>query len=298
MRNALINNTYAPQHQKKIHFSINAKLDGCAHIHCINIEYALHRVRKLYNRRNVLNLRSYCTQLMIYALFFSAFGTPSVIAQNLTSPRYIIEDSTVNIDPVIPHDSGQTPRSSLSPADEAEFEKKGHLTRAGYRRENPQSFSFSIKNSRISFGTLSHKKINTASTTLTVELNNIKNYQVEAREYDILRLFNRKDAIPDTICDPNSRCTPNHAALWIKNDVYGLGYNLSGKGTPTDFEDKRYFRPFANEKKKERPIILMQTKNGFEKHQDTKLTLKVVMSSVQVAGTYEHTTTITALPGY
>jgi hypothetical protein len=138
----------------------------------------------------------------------------------------------------------------------------------------------------------------TATTNLTVNFGGAGQYLVTAIEEDKLRMITGANNIPDTSCDGGANtCTISTAKPWTSSSAYGFGYNMSGNDIPATFTNGTYYRPFANTANGDNPVTVMSNVD-VGKNRSSTMTMKVNISSVQAAGTYQTIIHFVATPSY
>lgn len=214
-------------------------------------------------------------------------------AAEMESPRFRIESGSVDF--TLPEQSIQPKNQNSSNPDIEQFNSTGLLVKSDSQSTNDTPFRIIIEQSLLSFK-------DTTPNTPSIEASLISVaggrtiYQVLMSEADELKKLSG-ESIPDTICNTNKKCTAAIAAPWESISSYGFGYSLSGQDIPTDFQNTKYFRAFANSKKKARPAIIMKaTDKSDERH--ATITAKTIVSAVQADGTYESIINYLAVPGY
>lgn len=237
--------------------------------------------------------------LVILILIISPFPIRPVNASDLTGGGYIIKMGTINIVSGTVSNSSVKLSTTVGETAPGEFETTGYRLKSGFQYGRPsEPFSFSIGSDSINLGSLIANTFGNAKTTLTVGGAGVHGYTVKAIENHSLQVGETQNVIPDTICDPNKKCSPNQAAPWTSTTAYGFGYNLSGDDVDkTDFIDQTYFRPFANNQFNHIPVTLM-SRIGRSQKAIATITFQANISPIQGNGTYENSIQFIALPSY
>lgn len=159
-----------------------------------------------------------------------------------------------------------------------------------------KNFRFSISKLAIDFGTLTPNVHATDSHTLLV---NTRSHGYQVYAYEAHPLEHRDDPgtyIPNTGCNSGT-CTNTNAGVWTTQTIPGFGFNVSGDGTPADFVDTTYFRPFADASSAEDMQIVMSSPN-IAINESATVTYKAGISNNQAAGEYETYVVYVAVPSY
>lgn len=184
---------------------------------------------------------------------------------------------------------GQTP---VGVANEAAYK-----VTAGFQFDSKAQNPFTITLSPlfVPFGPLS-------ATTPVVRTATVKVTNEAASGFILLTASNHplasadgKQFIPMTTCD-DGRCTIEKATLWQSTLSFGLGFRCDGGTCPSDFQEKKSFRSFADTSKNEYPQATMLGKRG--KDQKITLTLKVNINKSQATIPYSNVVTMIAAPTY
>lgn len=239
--------------------------------------------------------------LNITFVFFSIL-TISLIeiltAVTMESSMFRIESANTSIAAGEKSSSNYRLSDTLGQVSASEFSSAGYIVKAGFQYlKSVIPFKFSISSTNINFGTLVPNTPVTASLTLTVSFGASGEYQVMTAEIHPLKTpFNT--IIPDTSCDGGSEtCTESVAKLWSSTSAYGFGYNMSGQDIPSDFDSPLKFRPFPDLSNGENPAVVMSSTNVGRNRQAT-MTLKVNVSSIQPAGSYQTIINFIATPSF
>lgn len=237
----------------------------------------------------------------ILSLSFFTILTPSpVLADDLKSPTFEIQMSTVNIT------GGRktNPSGSIILTDtvgqtfQGRFDSNGFVILAGFQYINTLiPFTFKISDLDIDFGSLAINIPSLQSNELTITTGSAFGYTVKAIEDHPLRMSNGVTTIPDTSCDLATPCIQTDADIWSDNARTGFGYNMSGTDVDTnDFQNSNYYRPFPVQNV-DQPAIVM-SKGGVATSSAATVTYKVNIDGNQAAGTYQNSIQYIAIPSF
>lgn len=232
-------------------------------------------------------------------LSLTLFPVRTAFAEDLSGNGYIIKMGTINIVSGTVGNNSLKLSTTVGQTTAGEFDSTGYRLKSGfqYSRTN-EPFSFSLGTDSINLGSLIANTFGGTKTTLTVDGAGVRGYTVKAIENHSLQIGESQSTIPDTICDPEEKCTPNHASPWTATITYGFGYNMSGDDVDqTDFVDFNYFRPFANNQLNQVPVTLMGRPGRSQKAIAT-VTFRANISPTQGNGIYENSIQFIALPSY
>jgi hypothetical protein len=234
-------------------------------------------------------------------IFFTALSQTSVSADDLKSPAFEIQMSTINITGGRKSNLSGTINltDTVGQTFQGRFDAAGFVILAGFQYINSViPFSFKISDLDIDFGSLVPEVPSTQSSVLTVTTGSAFGYSVKAIEDHSLK--NSADGIttiPDTVCDLATPCLQTDADVWADNTRYGFGYNMSGVDVnTTDFVDATYFRPFPIQNV-DQPAIVM-SKGGVATSSAATVTYKVNIEGAQAAGTYQNSIQYIAIPSF
>ncbi len=252
-------------------------------------------INKLHHQ-SILSVSGY---LVILIIAVSFFPIQPANANELTGSDYIIKMGTINIVSGSVSNSSVKLSTTVGQTVSGEFETTGYRLKSGFQYSRThEPFSFSISSDTISLGTLIANTFGSTKISLTVGAAGVQGYVVKAIENHSLQLGETKSAIPDTICDPEEKCTPSQASPWTSTTAYGFGYNLNGDDIDTtDFVDQTYFRPFPNNQLNQPPVTLMGRPGRTQKATAT-ITFQANIPPTQGNGTYENSIQFIALPSY
>lgn len=184
---------------------------------------------------------------------------------------------------------GQTP---VGVANEAAYK-----VTAGFQFGSPTQNPFTITLSPlfVPFGPLSATTPVARAATVKVTNEAANGFVLFGSSDHPLASADDKQFVPSTTCD-DGRCTIEKATPWQSTLSFGLGFRCDGATCPSDFQDKKNFRPFADTSKNEYPQALMLGKRG--KDQKITLTLKVNINKSQATTPYSNVVTMIAAPTY
>jgi len=230
---------------------------------------------------------------------FLAISPIRTYAGELSGSGYIIKMGTINI--VSGNISGPNIKMNVSVGQttQGEFETTGYRIKSGFQyNQSKEPFAFSINTDSVNLGSLIANTFGSSSATLTINGVGVRGYTLKAIENHALQIGDTPANIPDTICDPNEKCTPSNATPWTSTTAYGLGYSLQGDDVDQeDFVDTTYFRPFANNALNQNPATLM-SRASFSKKSVATITLRANISPTQNNGLYENSIQFIAIPSY
>jgi len=239
---------------------------------------------------------------MTIIIFLIAFLFPSLcLADNLTSPAFEIQMSTINLT----GGRKSNPSGSINLTDtvgqtfQGQLNSAGYVILAGFQYINTLiPFSFAISDLDINFGILTPNLPGPPQTNvLTVTTGSAFGYSVKAIEDHPLRLGDGITTIPDTSCDLVTPCLPTNADLWTDNTRYGFGYNMSGADVDTaDFASSDHYRPFPVENI-DPPAVVMSSL-GIATSSAATVSYKVNIDGAQAAGTYQNSIQYIAIPSF
>ncbi|MCX6783238.1 MAG: hypothetical protein NTZ20_04630 [Candidatus Levybacteria bacterium] len=180
------------------------------------------------------------------------------------------------------------------------FSGTNYKTRSGFQYINvtsAPSFSISISELLIDFGSLSPGNPSKRTNTIRISNGPVSGYTVTASESSQLRELRTGDVIADTTCDDGS-CTEAISSSWDSPLTYGFGYrcdNITGTDCTSDFTTDNYYKQFANSSIQESPQKIMSG-IGDSLEKEVKITYKVNISNSQVAGQYSNFISFIATP--
>ncbi len=147
------------------------------------------------------------------------------------------------------------------------------------------------------FGSILPNTPTTQALTATVSHRG-QGYEVKVYEEHPLRRLSDADTIPDTSCNGGAQtCNETSANVWTLSSAYGFGYNASGDDITADFVDSTYYRPFPDKSAGEDAATFMSS-NQTAKNRQATITMKVNISPIQPAGTYQTVVNFIAVPKY
>lgn len=235
--------------------------------------------------------------LFLHLTFYLLHSTANA---TMLSPDYKIQMPNLNFSSGAMSGSGNKLGFTGGETTPALYSSIGYKVRAGFWYiKSIIPFAFSISPTTIDFGTLTSNTPVTDSITLTVSAGGAGGYQVTAQESRPLT-SPAGNTIPDTTCD-DGNCTETTASTWIQNTTYGFGYTLFGNDVPTPFPTTspagNQYKQFSNRLFNETPEPVMSS-SQVGKNRSATVTLKVNISGIQAAGTYQNQIIFVATPTY
>jgi hypothetical protein len=237
--------------------------------------------------------------LLLLLTFLSIIFPSRATADNLTSPTFEIQMSTINIT------GGEKSSASFKVTDtvgqtaQGEFNSSGFTVKAGFQYIYTLiPFTFRISNLDINFGPLIPNVPSLLSNILTVTTGSAYGYAVKTVEDHPLRQPDGSTTIPDTSCDITAPCTPTDAAPWTSSTSYGFGYNIQGDDVDTtDFVDSTYYRSFPIQNI-DLPSTVIMNRSGVATHSAATVTYKINIPNTQKAGVYQNNIQYIATPSF
>lgn len=246
------------------------------------------------------------SSIILAAIGLFCISTTTVAALNMDSAQFRIKDGNVNIGARQQSSSSYNIDTTLGQTAANEFSSTGYVVKAGFQYiHSIIPFRFIVSNTSINLGTLLADTPATATTSLTVSFGLSGEYQVTAAELTQLQTLSG-NSIPDTACNGGANtCTETTAKIWNSTSAYGFGYSMTGEDIPADFINNTYYRPFGNLAGAGSPRVVMSNSNVTldasstpkDSNQST-MTFKANVSSVQPAGTYQTIIQFVATPSY
>lgn len=253
---------------------------------------------KTPNRQYLTSM--YPVTLILALLIFTLVTPDKALSDNLKSPAFEIEMSTINITGGKKSnlDGSINLTDTVGQTFQGEFNSSGYVVLAGFQYIHTITpFSFSISDLDINFGSLVPGTPSLDSNILTVTTGSAFGYTVKTIEDHPLRRSDDTTTIPDTSCDLATPCLQTDANLWVDDERYGFGYNMSGDDIDTeDFASSNYFRPFPAENINEPAIVMF--KNGMATSSASIVTYKLNIDAAQAAGTYQNSIQFIATPSF
>lgn len=225
---------------------------------------------------------------------------PSLTFAAMKSNDYQIQMPNLNFFPGAIEKNGDNP--GLTPRETAIdlYSSTGYRVRAGFwyiKKIIP--FAFSLTPVALDFKNPTSNAPITNNLTLTVSAGGTGGYQVTVQENRPLT-STAGNTIPDTTCDAGN-CDEITAAAWSSNTTYGLGYTLFGDDVPTPFSTtglaKNQYKQFSNRLLNESPEPVMSSFR-VDKNRSATLSLKINLSGIQAAGSYQNQLIFVATPRY
>lgn len=236
--------------------------------------------------------------LCISTILFTFISPPLVFADDLKSPTFEIQMSTINITGGNKSSASYKLSDTVGQTFQGQFDSAGYVILAGFQYINTLiPFTFKISNLDIDYGSLVPGVPSLLSNTLTVTTGSAFGYSVKAIEDHPLRRSDGTTTIPDTSCDLATPCLQTDANVWSDNTRFGFGYNMSGTDVDTsDFVNSSYYRPFPVENV-DQPAIVM-SRGGVATNSAATVTYKVNISGSQAAGIYQNAIQYIAIPSF
>lgn len=242
----------------------------------------------------------YLITSLIFLIIFTVSSMSFVNGEDLQSPSFEIQMSTINITGGSKSNQSGTINltDTVGQTFQGRFDGSGYVIEAGFQYiHSIIPFSFKISDLDINFGSLVPGTPNTRTNTLTVTTGSAFGYTVKTIEDHPLRRSDNTTTIPDTNCDLATPCIKTDANLWTDNARYGFGYNMSGVDVDTgDFINSSYYRPFPIQNT-DSPVIVM-SKAGVATSSASTVTYKVNINGSQAAGTYQNSIQFIAIPSF
>lgn len=243
--------------------------------------------------------------LGVSSLFLSGIFSPVSHAFTMSNLLYILEFGNLNSGAGIATGGTRKLISTIGETGAGQFIGTNYQLCAGFYGgvENCQTatqaitFTFSISQTLIDFGTLEPNNPVSRTNTLSINTNSIYGYSISAIEDHSLSIPNSSTLIPDTTCD-NGQCTNSLASLWVNALTYGFGFrcdNVVGTDCASDFSSANTFRPFASTKNNQTPQILASGTSG---QKTSQVTYKVNISGTQAPGLYSNNISFIATPTF
>lgn len=247
-----------------------------------------------------ISMMIYLITMFFSSLFFSLLAPSLVFAEDLKSPTFEIQMSTINITGGRKSNNSGTINltDTVGQTFQGRFDSNGFVIQAGFQYINTLiPFSFKISSLDIDFGHLVPEIPSTRSNILTVTTGSAFGYTVKAIEDHPLRMSNGITTIPDTSCDLATPCLQTDANEWSDNLRFGFGYNMSGADVDLgDFVNSNYYRPFPVQNI-DQPAIVM-SKGGVATSSAATVTYKINIEGAQAAGTYQNAIQYIAIPSF
>lgn len=236
---------------------------------------------------------------VFFLLEFLIFRPTSISADNLTSPTFEIQMSTINITGGSKSSASYKVTDTVGQTAQGEFNSSGFTVKAGFQYIYTLiPFTFRISNLDINFGPLVPNNPSLLSNILTVTTGSAYGYSVKTIEDHPLRQPDGSTTIPDTSCDLISPCTPTDASPWTSNTSYGFGYNIQGDDVDvTDFVNSTYYRSFPIQNI-DVPSTIIMNRAGVATHSAATVTYKINIPSSQKAGVYQNNIQYIATPSF
>ncbi len=236
--------------------------------------------------------------LLISMFFLNCFAF-QVNAQTMSNSYYILEQGSLNSfagKATGPSNAITDAGGTLAPGI---YQGTNYLIRANFAyglvATTSSTFSFSISNTSVNFGTITPGEPVIRTNQLTVSSPN-SGYQVSTSQNS--PLVNSGGAtIPDTTCDAGN-CTQSTSAIWTSPLTYGFGYrcdNLASTDCSSNFSKANYYMQFPNLQGSESAQVVM-SKATSSSNSQSQITYKLNISSTQAPGSYQNSIKYIAIP--
>lgn len=247
-----------------------------------------------------MKVKSLLFSITLAAYYLSLVTSAS--AQTMSNSQYIIKMGNLNTASGLGTNSQYNLNETVGQTTSGLYTGTNYTVKAGFQyiRGVKTSFSFTISQNLIDFGTLTPTNPVTRTTNLTVSSGS-SGFSVIASENQPLK--SSTSTIPDTSCD-NGDCTPLRATQWTGTLTYGFGYrcdDLQGTNCSSDFSNpfagpktSSFYKPFPLSPSAQ--TIMSSTKGG--SGNKSQITYKINVSSAQPNGTYTNMVTYIASPGF
>lgn len=240
----------------------------------------------------------YLITIVFTGLFFTLVNPIFVFADDLKSPTFEVQMSTINITGGDKSSTSYKLSDTVGQTFQGQFNSAGYVILAGFQYINTLiPFSFKISNLDLDFGHLIPDVPRILTNTLTVTTGSAFGYSVKAVEDHPLQVIGGTNTIPDTACDLATPCLPTDANVWSDASRYGFGYNVQGTDVDAvDFVNANYYRPFAVQNI-DQPMTVMSRGNVATSSAAT-ISYKIDVSGSQAAGTYQNSIQYIAIPSF
>ncbi len=269
----------------------------------LKIRYTIHDSRFMNKtKKNVLflNLIS-CFLILLFIFLFPE----KIKSQSFTSPTYNIEFGNFNMTSGKKTSDSYTLTDTVGQNAPGRYTSNGFTVKSGFQYiyDLAETFSFSISDLDLPFGSLTPNIGSTQSNIITITSPSTRGYEILAIANH--PLLSNNYTIPDTSCD-NDDCSPDTSAPWTLSTTHGFGFNTLGinsSGTVTNigtsnyFTDSTYYRPFAVLSQNDLPQVFMSEDSRVTDRQ-AKITYKVNISPNQSSGVYSNLINLIAIPKY
>ena len=212
--------------------------------------------------------------LLIFSILL-IFTAELVKAQEMQSPQYKLEDSTIDVSPQDEASVAYTIGQSWGPLAGREFQKQGYVVRTGFEDGQEVGLNFTISQTSLFFEKLKPNKPVVVETDLSVQSHDIP-YQIAAIEEGPLQSKNGS-IIENTKCDNlRSICLPQKPAPWNVSSNYGFGYSF----------DKQDYQPFPDLKFHNKAAVVISTIDE-SPSSPTKIFFKTNIADQQADNNYQ-----------
>jgi len=244
------------------------------------------------------NIKYYLITFVFTVSVFTIFSSSTALADDLKSPAFEIQMSTINITGGDKSSASYKLSDTVGQTFQGQFNSAGYVILAGFQYINTLTpFTFKISNLAINFGSLVPGTPSLLSNTLSVTTGSAFGYSVKTIEDHPLQISNGSTTIADTACDLATPCLPTDANVWSDNTRYGFGYNMAGTDVDTtDFVNANYFRPFPVQNINN-PVVVM-SRSGIATSSAATVSYKLNIPGSQAAGTYQNSIQYIAIPSF
>lgn len=254
------------------------------------------------NRIQKCRSKNYSFKFLVVALIFAlcalSLSKSEGFAQEMQSQNFRVQGGNFNMT------SGNKTSQNFKLSDVVGqtgagiFASKGYIIHAGFLNEAEGGLlSFSVDPNVIDFGNLTPNNPLEKTLRITISNGNATGYTVRVSENQPLATAVGAE-IPDTVCDgvKNTPCSISQSRGWLDPSTYGFGYKVEGRTSPSDFNRKNYFRPFAATRKNDKPVVVMESRAKKAVDQST-MTLRVNIGANQPVGQYRNVLSFSAIAG-
>ncbi len=259
--------------------------------------------RSMNKSKNKVLLLNLVSNILILSLFFILIQ--KINAQSFDSNSYHIDFGNFNMTSGKKSSTNYILTDTVGQNAPGKYSSNGYTVKAGFQYiyDTFETFSFSISDIDLPFGSMTPNVGSTQSNIITITSPSNRGYEILAIANH--PLLSNNYTIPDTSCD-NNDCTPSTSTPWTLSTIYGFGFNALGinsSGTVTNigtsnyFTDSTYYRPFANLSENDLPEVFM-SENTRVKDRIARISYKVNISSNQSAGDYSNLVNLIAVPKY
>ncbi len=245
-------------------------------------------------------------KLKLFLFCLLLLTPPTVLAQHFESDSYVIDWGNFNITSGRKTSTNYRLTDTVGQNTPGRFTNNGFIVKSGFQyiHDLLYTFSFSLSDLSVDFGTLTPNIGTTQTNTITISSPAGHGYQILVQENHPLWI-DASSFIPDTTCDA-SDCSQTTSGVWTNNSTFGFGFNAiginssgvaTGVGTSDYFPDSSYYRQFADTSSNETAQTIMSNDSPTRSHQ-ARVSYKVNINNLQAAGSYQNAITFIAVPKY